>query len=470
MTLLALSRNFLARANAGGQSLRSRVLRAGAWTLVGHFASQLLRLASNLIMTRLLLPEMFGIMALANVILIGLQLVSDLGLRLNIVQSGRGRDPVFLNTVWTVQVIRGALLWLAALVVALALHFAAGTTWLPAASVYAEPQLPWIIAVIAFNAVISGFESTKLATASRDLVLGRLTLIELLCQISALVFMLVWVTFDRSIWALAVGSLFASTLRVVLSNTLLPGPANRLHWEPAAFREILHFGKWIFATSVVGFLAANGDRLMLGGLTDATMLGMYSIAFFMVSALRDIFSKLIHNVAFPAFSEVTRERPAQLKATYYKVRAPLDILTLLAAGVLFFAGHLLVRILYDPRYYPAGHMLEILSISLFELRYSVAGECFMALGKPQLLVPIIAIQAVALYALMPLAFAWGGFDGALWVIGGSVLLTLPVTFYFKIKLGLFDGARELRTLPWLLYGLALGWAIDRVARFSGWFN
>jgi O-antigen/teichoic acid export membrane protein len=256
-------------------------------------------------------------------------------------------------------------------------------------------------------------------------------------------------------------------LRVVLSNTLLPGPANRVHWDGTALREILHFGKWIFATSVIGFMAANGDRLILGGLTDARTLGMYAIAFFMVSALKDVFAKVIQNVGFPALSEVVRERPAMLKETYYKVRAPLDMLTLLAAGVLFCAGHLLVHILYDHRYYPAGRMLEILSIGLFELRYQLAGQCFMALGKPQFLVPIIGVQAAALYCLMPLAFSRWGFDGALWVAAASVLTTLPVTFYFKMKLGLFDGKLELRALPWLAGGLLAGWIIDRVAVLSG---
>jgi O-antigen/teichoic acid export membrane protein len=281
--------------------------------------------------------------------------------------------------------------------------------------------------------------------------------------------MVAWVIVDRSIWALAVGSLVSSLLRLVLSNTMLPGARNRLQWDPLAFREILGFGKWIFFTSILGFVAANGDRLILGGLTDAKMLGMYSIAFFMVSALREVFSKLIDNVGFPALSEVARERPAVLKRTYYKVRAPLDAVTLLATGVLFFAGHLIINVLYDPRYYPAGHMIEILSIGLFELRYSVAGQCFMALGKPQLLLPIIAIQAVSICVLMPLAFAVWGFDGALWVAGGSVLLTLPLTLYFKFRLGLFDGRRELLTLPWLAVGLAIGWAISRVVVLTGWF-
>jgi len=92
-------------------SLRSRVFGASVWVLAGFGASQVIRLGSSLIMTRLLMPEMFGVMAIANIFLVGLALFSDLGLRQNIIQSKRGDDPLFLNTVWTIQILRGAVLW-----------------------------------------------------------------------------------------------------------------------------------------------------------------------------------------------------------------------------------------------------------------------------------------------------------------------------------------------------------------------
>lgn len=444
-------------------TLRHRILRAGAWTLVGHTASQILRLGSNLIMTRLLVPEMFGIMALANVLLMGLSLMSDLGLRQNIVQSRNGHDQIFLNTVWTVQILRGGLIWLLASAMGFALYLFDLAQWLPASNVYAEPVLPYIIALLSLNALINGFESTKLATAGRNLALGKLTLIELLSQVAGLVFMLAWVFVDRSIWALVAGSLFTSLLRVILGNVFLPGESNRLHWDKAAFSEILSFGKWIFLTSILGFLAANGDRLILGGLTDAKTLGIYSIAFLMVTSLQEIFSKLAANVAFPALSEVVRLRPAMLKQTYYKFRQPLDRIMLLATGLLFVAGHWLVIGLYDPRYFPAGKMLEILSIALFEARFQVTGQCYMALGKPKLLAPLIGIKVVTLYIGLPVAFAYFGLDGALWVVGGSAFLTLPLNLYLKNKLDLLDISRELRALPWLGYGLVAGWALNQVA-------
>lgn len=442
--------------------LRSRIIRAGTWILGEQVAGAALRLASNLTMTRLLVPEMFGIMAIAQVIMMGLALFSDIGLHQSIVQSRRGREPVYLNTVWTMQVLRGFAMCLIALVIAAGLYVFGLWKWLPAGSVYADPVLPWVVAAVSCSAVIGGFVSTRMATASRDLSLGRVTLIELASQVAGLLCMIVWAMLDRTIWALVGGALFAGALRVFLSHTWLPGEKNSLHWDRSASREIFGFGKWIFLTSILGYLSSSGDRLILGGLTDAETLGLYAIAFFMVSALQEIFSKLAGKVAYPAFSEVVRERPAALKSVYYKFRWPLDIATLLTTGILFSAGHLLIEFLYDDRYRTVGHMMEILCIGMFEVRFSLAGQCFMAMGKPKLLAPIIFVRVVALFLLMPLCFHFWGLEGALWIAGGSVLFTMPVTFYLKIKHGLFDLRHELVVLPLLLLGVLLGTGLTHV--------
>ena len=465
-----MTQNQLLVGDAFRPPLRARILRASAWTMTGHIGSQLLRLSSNLIMTRLLVPEMFGVMVLANVILIGLQLFSDLGLGQGIVQSRRGNDLAYLNTVWTAQIIRGGVLWLLAVGIGLALHLLAESRWLPTGSVYADPILPYVVTVLSFSALIGGFVSTRLVTANRNLAMGRITLIELISQASALAIMLVWVLWDRSIWALVVGSLAASTLKVFLSHAILPGEKNTLHWDPEAFREILSFGKWIVLTSILGFLAANGDRLLLGGLTDPATLGLYAIAFFMVSALQETSSKLISYVAFPALSEVARERPEDLKRIYYQFRLPVDVFILLATGALFSAGHLLVDFLYDDRYLGAGHMIEILCIGMFEVRFALAVQCFMAKGKSRLMVPLILIRLLALFGLMPLAYNLYGLDGALWIAGGSALFALPLTIYFKIQNDLFDLKRELAVLPMLGIGYALGIAINQAILLLGWAN
>src|SRR4026208_1145233 len=105
------------------QSLKRRVFRATAWSSAGYGFSQALRLGSSLVMTRLLLPEMFGVMAIAMLVSVGLALFSDVGLKPSVIQSQRGGEPNFLNTVWTTQIFRGFLLWTCALLISFAIVF-----------------------------------------------------------------------------------------------------------------------------------------------------------------------------------------------------------------------------------------------------------------------------------------------------------------------------------------------------------
>ena len=125
-------------------SLRSRTIRGTLWTTGGYGASQVIRLGVNLVLTRLLHPQMFGLMTLVNIFVQGLQGFSDVGIGPAIIQSKRGDDPVFLNTAWTVQALRG--LSLGAVATAIA--------W-PVAKLYGEPQLFWLLPVAGLAAVRS---------------------------------------------------------------------------------------------------------------------------------------------------------------------------------------------------------------------------------------------------------------------------------------------------------------------------
>ena len=144
-----------------GDGLAARATRSSAWTIFGHGTAQVIRLATNLILTRLLFPEAFGLMALVTVILIGLWLFSDAGVGPAIMQNRRGDEPNFLDTAWTIQTVRGGGLWL--LTCALAQ---------PAAAFYDAPMLKGLLPVAGLSLLIGGFSPTKLETANRHLAVG----------------------------------------------------------------------------------------------------------------------------------------------------------------------------------------------------------------------------------------------------------------------------------------------------------
>ena len=99
-------------------TLRQRVIRAGSWAVTGFVTTQAIRLGGNLILTRLLFPEAFGLMAIVYVFMAGLALFSDLGINPSIIQNRQGGDPDFLNTAWVVQILRGVLIWVTGLLIA----------------------------------------------------------------------------------------------------------------------------------------------------------------------------------------------------------------------------------------------------------------------------------------------------------------------------------------------------------------
>jgi O-antigen/teichoic acid export membrane protein len=137
-------------------------------------------------MARLLAPDMFGVMAIATMVMVGLAMFSDVGLRPSIIQSERGNDPVFLNTAWVIQILRGVLLWLIALCVVLLIFFANRIGMIAKDTVYADPRLPYVIAILSFVVVIDGLRSTKLFEASRNLSLRPVTQIEIVARIAGL--------------------------------------------------------------------------------------------------------------------------------------------------------------------------------------------------------------------------------------------------------------------------------------------
>lgn len=395
-------------------------------------------------------------MAIATAFMLGLALFSDVGLGQSVVRSKRGNEATFTNTVWTLQAMRGCLICLLSMGLAFALYALAQRGVFLQDSVYVQPQLPWVLCTLSLSAMIAGMESTKMAMASRALDVRKITQIELLSQMGALILMVAWAFFAKSIWALVGGAIASAAIRTTLSHTLIPGPKNRFHWDTAAAREILGYGKWIFLSSILGFAVANGDKFILGGLVSASALGMFSLATFLIGAIQQVFTKLGSSVAFPTFCEVARTNPDNLRATYYKMRLPVDIASLFAAGFLFAAGHVVANILYDQRYQEVGYLLEILSISLLEIRYGLAGQCFMALGYSRIITILIGVRLPIVLFLLPAAYAAYGMQGAAWVAGGNVLITIPLVIFYKHRFSILDVQKELRTLPVLLVGLGAG--------------
>lgn len=446
-------------------SLKRRSFRAGAWVGGSHVLSQVIRLAGNLVLTRILMPEAFGLMAVIFTIMLALGLLSDIGSGTVLVQSERGTERDFVDTAWTLQVIRGGIIWLASLVVAGTLAFGQRQDWFRDGTVYDDARLPMLVAVCTFMMFIQGFASLNGKLAERNLDLKRVSLIELAVQVLTLAFMITGAWLTGSIWALALGGLFTAVLQVAFTHTLLPGRRPRLRLESEAVRELIGKGKWVLVSSLLGFVAVNGDRFLLGGLIDAHAMGLYSIAFGLAAIAPSALSAVLAKVIFPAFSEVVRDRPADLEKTYRKFQQITDAAVGTLAGVMFVASDAIIGVMYDARYQGAGPIFAMLAIGSIGARYLVVEQIYTAKGRTSLLAAAILPRAAVILVGVPLGFALAQLHGALVAIVLSQFAHWPMALWFRHRNGLNHLRNDIVLLPALLLGGGVGWLAVQVVRW-----
>ena len=446
------------------RGLKQRALRAGGWSVFGFAASGGIRLASTLVMTRLLAPSMFGVMAIAIMVNVIASLLTDLGIRQNIVQSRRGADPLFLDTAWTVQILRGFIIWAMALAVSAALYLAGHLGYFSGDTVYASPILPWVVAVSSFSVVIAGFQSTKGAVALRGLNQRGLIKIELVSQLMALAVMIGIAYETRSIWSLVAGQLVGGALVVALTHALLPGATNRLAWDPASLKEIVAFGKWIFASSFIGVFALYADRIVLGGLVTPALLGQLAIAGTLVGAVQGVFMKLYGTVLMPVLSETVRGDRDRLKEVFYRVRMPTDLTLLFCAGFFAATGQLVVDFLYDRRYAEAGWMLQILAVSLVWVRLDATRQLYLALGKPKYAAFLNFTRFVTVFTALLVGVHLGGIRGAIWGFALHQIVIALMSYRFNAMLRINNFSRDLGVLVALPLGFGAGWGLEWIVR------
>jgi O-antigen/teichoic acid export membrane protein len=437
------------------KSLKERIVHASSWTVFAYGCALVLRLFSSLIMTRLLAPEAFGLVAIVTTIGVVATLLSDIGLRQAIVHSPHGDDPLMLNTAWTMQVLRGFLIWSACCLVAVALYLAGQRGWLPAGSVYAAHDLPLVLALGAFNSVILGFETTKRFSADRRIDQKLVVLIELGSLLLCIVVMVALGYLLRSVWAIIIGGAVGGLSTVIAGHALLPGHPNRFAWNRDYSRQIFAFGKWILASSLLYVIATNSDKLLLGVWVTPAVLGCFAIGQNLAMMLELAVGRVFGLVASPAFGDVARTNPQRMREVYLRMRLPFDILFISGAGFLFAIGPWLVGLMYDARYAQAGPILQILSCMLLFARYGVSTAAYLALKAPQAQALMNLLRVCAFFAIVPLAYSHFGVQGAYWAIALHPLVTLPVVWWFDHRLGLASWRHEFLTLAvWPLGWLA----------------
>ncbi|WP_371158409.1 oligosaccharide flippase family protein [Jannaschia sp. 2305UL9-9] len=413
--------------------MRARALRSGLAAIFLMGGSQGLRFASNLVLTRLLFPEAFGLMALVQVVVGGASLLSDVGLRTSVIQSDRGDDPGFLNTIWTLQVVRGVLLWM--LVCAIAI---------PVGNFYEEPLLTVILPVCGLQLLVQGFVPTRFLTAQRHLRIGRITQLQLAGQALGIgsIIVLAWAL--QSVWALAIGMVLTPLITQVLYMLFLPGPGNRFGFEAAAAKEILHFGKYLMLSTVAAYVLTRSDRALLGTVISVEMLGIYSIGLALARLPQEIFKALSSKVLLPVYKKKHPADSPENRANVFKLRRAIVAAILGLTALLAVFGPALVSVLYDDRFLLSGAVVCLVAVAIMPVIVT-AGTVNASLAKGDSFRYMLTRVSIAVVQVivMVLLLEDFGIVGVAISFAAAPILTYPLLASVLRKYGNWDWKADL---------------------------
>ncbi len=437
------------------------MLKRLAWTTGSYGGAQFLRLVSNIVLTRLLAPQLFGVMLIVNTLRMGAELASDIGIGQNIVTNPRGNDPAFHNTAWTLQVLRGLIL---------ALGF--GLAAIPIAHFYKSEELALVLPVFSLVLFIAGLQSTARFSLQRNQQMARYSLFELGLAFAGVIIFIGFALITPTIWALVLGTIASTILTTVVSFFLVPGLRLRFAIDRKDAHEILHFGKWIFASSILYFFALNLDRLFLGKSISLELLGVYGVSRSMADVLTSLVNRIGSLIIFPAVAAAELSGAA-LRAKLASARLPLLLGTAAFLGVFFAFSDTVIQLLYDPRYRAAAFMLPIAILGVwFAILATIAEGVLLGIKQPGAAAVGNGAKLAWLAIALPIGFAGGGLVAALFVITAADAVRYLPLWWAQRRVDLSFGRQDvLLTLFLLLVAVAAraaATALGLVEGFDAW--
>lgn len=456
---------------SASQSLGRTAVRAGTWILVGFGGSSVLKLVSSVILTRLIHPEVYGLMDLVTTCLVGLHLFSDLGLAPCVVQSPRGEEPRFLGTAWTMQAIRGVVLTILAACIA----------W-PISTLYHRPILALLLPVVGLTALIGGLNSPSVFVLTRNIRRGHLMVLELVSSVTTLaatvgaVFVMrpelaasvlhstrtVPPADNSLVWAVAIGGLAGSAIYLALSHLALPGGRSRFLWDVSCAKEIFGFGKWIFLSTLLTYFATQLDRLLVPKLTTFQAAGLYGRALGLAAFCPAVVGAFQGQVVYPIMSRL-HQKGRHPREYYRQVHLAVALASAFVVTAALSSAPSAVKVLYPSTYYDVGWILQLASIGVwFQLLRESMRSALLATERRKAFVAPLAVKIVAV-AVLVAPCRWAGEKTGVGGLAGMIIgFGLGDLVMYLSVVGL---ARRSGIIAWQ-YDVILTVAIGMFAVFS----
>jgi O-antigen/teichoic acid export membrane protein len=395
-----------------GSDLGARIAHSALWSVLLRLGAHLGGLAQALILARLLSPREFGLFGIAMLLLTFLETFSEPGFRDALIQR-RSDIQDHLSTMWTVSVMRGVVL--ALLMVLLAL---------PVASFFQEPEAAQLIAAAAAVPVANAVTNPATLYFQRELTFQREFRFRIAGVVVGLVTGILSALLLRSAWALvlaAVASAVAQSFASFAAHSFRP----RLELHKERLQEMARFGKWVTGASMLKYVIGTLPDYVVARLAGSASLGHYQMANRLASMLSSEVLFVLRRVAFPAFAQLQGDQ-TRLVHLYLRSQRVIAVVVFPLYGLIIALSERIVSVLLGPAWVSIAPVLQLLAVVALLQSVGAYGELLRAVGRPKVITVLSLLRlAIIAVSVVPLVQNWG-LQGAAAALALSTVVVQPL--------------------------------------------
>jgi PST family polysaccharide transporter len=414
--------NHTGDARFGSQIEGGSIFSGTRWTAVNQIGTQVIKFGVAIILARLLVPQDFGLMAMAIVVVGFIDLFKDLGTVAAIIQR-KELSYELLSSLFFLNALFG-------LLAGVTIAFSAPVVgW-----VYGDPRLTPILQVLAVTFPVSSLGLVKRALLEREMRFDRLARVELTATGIRGAAAVAFAFLGWGVWALVGGTITGSVVSTMLLWLVVPwNPQFRFKWSEV--RMVFHFSLNLTGSQLVRYVMLNTDKIIIGRFLGATPLGFYSLAQRIFMTPIGTITNVLSTVLFPGFSRI-QDDDVQIRQKYLRACGGISLITFPLLAGLWAIAPLFVLVVFGSKWAPVIPLIMILiPVGIIQSIANTVGIIYLAKGRTDWLFIWEVIAGTCITLSFICGLHWGIIGVASAFLIAMILLTYPA---FAIPFRLID--------------------------------
>ena len=391
-------------------SHKQQAISGGKWMSMSTAISTLFQFGQVAILARLLEPSVFGIVSVSTLLIAFFSIFANLGFSNSIIYK-QEEDRLVLSTIYLLNMALG-------LVIGVVVFF----SWPLVAAYYKEPRLEQVIKLSSLYFIIVYVGQIYLFLLQKELRFKAVASIDITGTLvgSSVTILLAYNGYAEL--SLIYGQLAqqgAKSILQLIYGVSLFKPL--LKFDLSLIKDHLRFGLYNVGDGIVGFIQANSDNILVGGMLGVKQLGYYTLAsqlaVFPISRL----SPIILQVAYPILARFKGDTN-ELKKSYLTILDLLSYINLPLLAGLFITADSVVPLFYGPGWEPTILLIRIfVFVSIFTFLSNPLFTLAFSKGKPKLL---FFLNVITLIIKIPLVYFFAQQWGVVGIASAFLLATM----------------------------------------------